>query len=185
MPNRVLKWFWWPRKLWLWSRVFLDKSGCGEYELFRKNPFQIWNIIILCGLFIKRSVRIIFFTIRSSRIFTDAGAAMCGMHSSAMIAGLGGIFNKSGIGNRIKMSLKIGLLAIFGFVLVLTIILSFCRKSGLFLPEKLVLLKRRRGWFELFPSGRPMPVPGKTSFLMIARFMTKGMRICKYCWSDP
>ena len=139
-----------------------------------KNPFQdlkychtLWTIYKK-----ERPDYIFHYTIKPN-IYGTLAAAMCGMHSSAMIAGLGYVFNKSGIGNRIARCLYRFALRFSDFVLVLNDYnYRFLQEKRIVSSRKLVLLKGGEGVdLSYFHPGGPMPRSGKTSFLMIARLL--------------
>ena len=146
--------------------VDMNRSG--------KNPFQDLKYChTLRTIYKKERPDYIFHYTIKPNIYGTLAAAMCGIHSSAMIAGLGYVFDKSGIGNRIARCLYRFALRFSDFVLVLNDYnYRFLQEKQIVSSRKLVLLKGGEGVdLSYFHPGGPMSRSGKTSFLMIARLL--------------
>lgn len=117
-----------------------------ELQRSGKNPFQDLNYF--CALRkIYRTERpdyIFHYTIKPN-IYGTLAAKSCGIHSSAMVAGLGYVFNKSGMGNKIARSLYKFALRFADYVFVLNAYNYEYLKDKFVSRKKLILLKGGEG----------------------------------------
>ena len=113
-----------------------------EMQRSGKNPFQDLQYCIALRRIYKeeRPDYIFHYTIKPN-IYGSLAAKSCGIHSSAMIAGLGYVFNKSGIGNRIARWLYKFALRFTDYVLVLNKY-NYDYLRNYLVPEKKLLLLR-------------------------------------------
>ena len=117
-----------------------------EMKRSGKNPFQDLQYCIALRRIYKeeRPDYIFHYTIKPN-IYGSLAAKSCGIHSSAMIAGLGYVFNKSGIGNRIARWLYKFALKFADYVLVLNKYNYDYLRNRLVPEEKLMLLRGGEG----------------------------------------
>jgi len=146
--------------------VNMNRSG--------KNLFQDWKYYHTLRTVYKRERPdyIFHYTIKPN-IYGTLAASRCGICSSAMIAGLGYVFNQSGFGNRVARGLYRFALRFADFVLVLNDYnYRFLCENRIVSTQKLILLKGGEGVdLEHFYPGEPVVHPDKIMFLMISRLL--------------
>lgn len=147
-----------------------------------KNPFQDLKYChVLRTIYKKEKPDYIFHYTIKPNIYGTLAASMCKIRSSAMIAGLGYVFNKSGIGNKVARSLYKFALRFSDFVFVLnTYNYQFLQDNRIVSSRKLILLKGGEGvdlrHFQPLP-GEEKVQTDRIVFLMISRLLyDKGYR---------
>lgn len=91
-----------------------------EFKRTSKNPFQDWKYYKnLLKIYKYEKPNYIFHYTIKPNIYGTLAAKRCGIRSSAMVAGLGYVFNKGGIGNRMARYLYKYALRFADFVFVL------------------------------------------------------------------
>ena len=142
-----------------WCVVLVAPKNCGyvpdahliklvpiEMQRSGKNPFQDLRYCMTLRRIYKeeRPDYIFHYTIKPN-IYGSFAAKTCGIRSSAMIAGLGYVFNKSGIGNRVARWLYKFALKFADYVLVLNKYNYDYIRNRLVPEEKLMLLRGGEG----------------------------------------
>lgn len=146
--------------------VKMNRSG--------KNPFQDLKYCnTLRVIYGKEKPDYIFHYTIKPNIYGTLAAALCGIRSSAMIAGLGYVFNKAGIGNRMARGLYRFALRFADFVLVLNgYNYQFLQDNRIVTSQKLILLKGGEGIdLSHFRPQETMERSDKIRFLMISRLL--------------
>lgn len=146
--------------------VNMNRSG--------KNPFQDLKYCnTLRGIYKKEKPDYIFHYTIKPNIYGTLAAAMCGIRSSAMIAGLGYVFNKAGAGNRVARGLYRFALRFADFVLVLNDYNDrFLREKRIVSTQKLILLRGGEGVdLSHFHPRKTIVHSDKIRFLMISRLL--------------
>ena len=144
-----------------------------EMKRSGKNPFQDLQYCIALRRIYKeeRPDYIFHYTIKPN-IYGTLAAKTCGIRSSAMIAGLGYVFNKSGIGNRIARWLYKFALKFADYVLVLNKYNYDYLRNRLVSEEKLLLLRGGEGVDLVHFCPRTMEKREQdVKFLMISRVL--------------
>lgn len=146
--------------------VKMERSG--------KNPFQDLKYChTLWVIYRKERPDYIFHYTIKPNIYGTLAAAICRIHSSAMIAGLGYVFNKAGIGNRVARGLYRFALWFSDFVLVLNDYnYRFLQDNRVVASQKLILLKGGEGVdLSHFRPRETTERSDKIRFLMISRLL--------------
>ena len=145
--------------------VELNRSGMNPLKEFRyfKTLFRIY-----CK---ERPDYIFHYTIKPN-IYGTLAAKSCRIHSSAMVAGLGYVFNKSGVGNKIARSLYKFALRFADYVFVLNAYNYEYLRDKFVSRKKLILLKGGEGvdlkhFFFVGTGSRQKEI----KFLMISRVL--------------
>ena len=144
-----------------------------ELQRSGKNPFQDLNYFCALRKIYKteRPDYIFHYTIKPN-IYGTLAAKSCRIHSSAMVAGLGYVFNKSGVGNKIARSLYKFALRFADYVFVLNAYNYEYLRDKFVSRKKLILLKGGEGvdlkhFFFVGTGSRQKEI----KFLMISRVL--------------
>lgn len=149
-------------------------------ERSRKNPFlDLRYFHVLRTIYKNERPDYVFHYTIKPNIYGTLAARVCGIHSSAMIAGLGYVFSKAGVGNWMARGLYRFALRFADFVLVLNDCNArFLRENRIVPPQKLMLLKGGEGVdLNHFRSRKTIERSGGIRFLMVSRLLyDKGYR---------
>lgn len=140
-----------------------------------KNPFHDWRYLNTLRRIYKneRPDYIFHYTIKPN-IYGTIAAKMCGIRSSAMIAGLGYVFAKPGFGNRVAKALYKYALRFSEYVFVLNSSnKDFLLARRIILPEQLIHLQGGEGidLKSFQPNTDKKTEKEKTIFIWVARLL--------------